>query len=169
MQNSEFETDRRLQIFKSSKFWDSNVWGATVAGIGMGFLMTAIAGILLWRSGDRNLQMFALLWILTVVTTLLALFPGNLITTVPVAVKLEEGKGLHLIAPLKRLYIPMEEVKEVRDSTFWQIFQQGTVVKLNKRHGLMKSFAIHWAFGDQGKELARAIRLEISHRGGWTD
>jgi hypothetical protein len=165
MQNARLENHRESRIFKASRIWDSNVWGATVAGIGAGLLMTAVAGILLWEAEDRNVRMFAGLWILANVTTLVALFPGNLIAAVPIAVELEEGKGLRLIAPLKKLYIPFEEVQEVRDSTVARIFQQGTIVKLNKRHGLMKSFAIHWSFGDQGRQLARAIQQEISRRG----
>ena len=165
MQNTRLENDQESRIFKASRFWDSNVWGATVAGIGGGLLMTAVAGIVLWEADDWNQRMFAALWILTTVTTLVALFPGNLIAAVPIAVELEEGKGLRLIAPLKKLYIPFEEVQEVRDSTVARIFQQGTVVKLNNRHGLIKSFAIHWSFGDQGRQLARAIQQEILRRG----
>jgi len=165
MQNTRLENDQESRIFKASRFWDSNVWGATVAGIGGGLLMTAVAGIVLWEADDWNQRMFAALWILTTVTTLVALFPGNLIAAVPIAVELEEGKGLRLIAPLKKLYIPFEEVQEVRDSTVARIFQQGTVVKLNNRHGLIKSFAIHWRFGDQGRQLARAIQQEILRRG----
>ncbi len=165
MQNTRLENDQESRIFKASRFWDSNVWGATVAGIGGGLLMTAVAGIVLWEADDWNQRMFAALWILTTVTTLVALFPGNLIAAVPIAVELEEGKGLRLIAPLKKLYIPFEEVQEVRDSTVARIFQQGTVVKLNNRHGLIKSFAIHLSFGDQGRQLARAIQQEILRRG----
>jgi hypothetical protein len=163
MQILELKNDREPRIFKASRYWESNVWGATVAGIGMGILMTVVAGIMLWE--EQTLDALPVVLILTIVASLLAMFPGNLIAAVPVAVELEEGKGLRLIAPLKKLYIPIDQVNEVRDSTFWQIFQEGIVVKLNTRHGLMKSFAIHWAFGDQGRQLARAIQQEISRRG----
>jgi hypothetical protein len=90
--------------------------------------------------------------------------PRPEIAAVPIAVDLEEGKGLLLHAPRKRLYIPLEEVQAVRDSTVGQAFRQGIVVKLNKRHGLMKSFVIHVAFGEQGSKLARAIQEEILQR-----
>jgi hypothetical protein len=164
-QNARLENDREPRIFKASGIWESNVWGATVAGIGTGLLMSVLAGILLFESEGPSGRRAGLGLILTIIATLLAMFPGNLIAAVPVAVELEEGKGLRLIAPLKKLYIPIEELQEVRDSTVAQIFQQGTVVKLNKRHGLLKSFAIHWAFGDEGRQLARAIRQEILRRG----
>lgn len=91
------------------------------------------------------------------------MFPGNMIVTVPIAVDVDKDK-LCLIAPLKKLYIPLREVREIRDSTAWQIFQQGVVVKLNKRHGLMKSFIIHWAFGPEGKQLARTIQEGIANQ-----
>lgn len=130
----------------------------------MGLLLSVVAGILLFSSegagGSRN----GAALIVTIVATLIATFPGNLIAAVPIAVDLEEGKGLLLHAPLKKLYIPLEDVRAVRDSTVGQIFQQGIVVKLNKRHGLMKSFIIHVAFGEQGRKLARAIQQELSRR-----
>jgi hypothetical protein len=157
-------TDPEPQIFKASRPWESNVWGAIVAGIGGGLVLSVVAGILVFDSAGPSGRNDGLILILIIVGTFLAMFPGNLLTAIPVAVELEQGKGLRLIAPLKKLYIPFEEIKEVRDSTLWQIFQQGIVVKLSKRHGLLKSFAIHWAFGAEGRQLARAIQQEIARR-----
>jgi hypothetical protein len=158
------ENNQEPRIFEASRAWASNVWGATVAGIGGGLLISVVAGILLFDSaGPAGTKVGAVL-ILTIIATFLATFPGNLIAAVPIAVDLEEGKGLLLHAPLKKLYIPFEEVQKVRDSTVGQIFQQGIVVKLNKRHGLMKSFVIHVAFGEEGRRLAQAIQQEISRR-----
>jgi len=152
------------RTFKASKYWESNVWGAVVAGIGGALVLSVVGGILVLGSAGQEGKKLGAILLFCVVGTLLALFPGNMIAAVPVAVELEEGKGLRLIAPLKKLYIPIDEVSEVRDSTFWQIFQEGIVVKLNKRHGMIKSFAIHWAFGEQGRQLARAIQQEIVRR-----
>lgn len=160
----EAETDRALRIFKASKYWDFNVWGAVVAGIGGGLLISVIGGILLFDSAGPSGRRAGAVLILTIAGTLLAMFPGNLLAAVPIAVELEDGKGLRLCAPLKKLYIPIDEVEAVRDSTVFQIFQQGIVVQLNRRHGLMKSFIIHWAFGDEGKELAQAVQREINKR-----
>ncbi|MGC1619953.1 MAG: hypothetical protein WA765_15800 [Candidatus Acidiferrum sp.] len=165
-QNTELLIDtEHPRIYKASRYWDFNVWGATVAGIGMGILMSVVSAILLFDSEGPSGRRFGGFVILTIIATFLAMFPGNMLAAVPVAVELEEGKGLCLIAPLKKLCIPFNEVQEVRDSTLGQIFQQGIVVKLNKRHGLMKSFIIHVAFGEQGRKLARAIQQEISRRG----
>ena len=163
----EVQREEQRRIFKASRIWESNVWGAAVAGIGAGLLMTTVASILLWGTPSTNVRIFAIAWIFTTVLTLLALFPGNLIAAVPVAVEFEAGKGLWLIAPLKRLYIPLTELAEVRDSMPWQLLQEGIIVKLNKRHGLMKSFAVHWAFGPNGRQLARLIQREIVIRGEW--
>ena len=151
------------RMFKASRVWESNVWGATVAGIGGALLMATVAGIFIFDS--QAPKGFAVLLMVTIAATLIAMFPGNLIAAVPVAVELQEGKGLLLIAPLKKVYIPLNEIGSIRESAFWQMAQQGTVVKLTRRHGLMKSFAIHWAFGDQGKELITAIKEEIRASG----
>lgn len=161
---SEAETDRTSRIFKASNFWESNVWGAVIAGIGAGLLMSVIGGILLFESAGPSGKRAGAILILTMVATLLAMFPGNLLAATPIAVEVEDGKGLHLCAPLKKLYIPVDELEEVRDSTVFQVFQGGTVVRLNRRHGLMKSFLIHWLFGDDGKELARVLQREINKR-----
>lgn len=164
MQSAQLESRQEPRIFKASRVWESNVWGATVAGIGGGLLISVVAGILLFDSQGLSGTRAGAVLILTMVASFLAMFPGNMIAAVPIAVDLEEGKGLLLHAPLRVLYIPFEEVQEVRDSTVGKIFQQGIVVKLNKRHGLMKSFIIHVAFGEQGATLARAIQQEISRR-----
>jgi hypothetical protein len=164
MQSFGIDGDEATLIFKASRYWESNVWGATVAGIGGGLVLSLVGGILFWMAEAPRVQMLGVILILMVAATLLAMFPGNMIAAVPIVVDLEQGKGLLLHAPLKKLYIPFGEVKEVRDSALSQVFQQGIVVKLDKRHGLMKSFLIHGAFGEQGRKLARAIQHEISQR-----
>jgi hypothetical protein len=149
------------QIFKAPRLWASNVWGATVAGIGGGLLISVVAGILVFDSAGQNGRLVGLALLVTVSLTFLAAFPGNLVAAVPFSVDLLERRGLVLHAPLKELYIPLGDVSEVRDSAASQVFQQGIVVRFNKRHGLIKSFVIHWAYGDEGRALARAIREEI--------
>jgi len=122
--------------------------------------MTFMAGMLLFTAEATRSRLLGGGWIAVIVTTSFALFAGNLVAATPFAVELEEGKGLCLRAPFKKLYVPIEEVREVRSG----LLEQGTIVKLNRRHGLMKSFNIHWAFGEQGRNLARALELEISRR-----
>ena len=114
-----------------------------------------VATILVFDSKGPTGRMDGLVLALTIIVTLLAMFPGNLIAATPVAVELESGRGLRVIAPLKKIYIPMEDVQEVRDSTSAWTSRQGAVVKLNKRHGLLKSFAIHWAFVEEGGNLLK--------------
>jgi hypothetical protein len=138
--------------------------GSTIAGIGGGLVISIVSGILLFDSEGPSGRKLGGFLILIIIATFLAMFPGNMIAAVPVAVGLKKGKSLRLIAPLKKLDVPFEHIEEVRDSTGAQIFQQGIVVKLNRRHGLMKSFVIHVTFGDQGRELARAIQREILDR-----
>jgi len=151
--------------YRCSAYWDFNVSGALVGGAGGALLMITVFLIILWGTGfTRGILIWFAVLLASFVGTAIAFYPGNLVATFPIAVEFEEGKGLRLIAPLKKLYIPFDEIKEVRDSTLWQVFQQGIVVRLNKRHGLLKSFAIHWAFGAEGRQLARAIQQEIARR-----
>jgi hypothetical protein len=153
------------RIFKASRIWGFNVWGAMIGGIGGGLVILVIATILIFDSEGPTGRMHGLVLALVIVATLLAMFPGNLIATIPVAVELESGKGLCLIAPLKKLYIPIEEVRDIRD--YFSVWRPtpGAVVKLSKRYGLLKSFSIHWAFGEEGRQLAQAIQREILLRG----
>ena len=103
----------------------------------------------------------AFLLIANMIVALLVLFPGNLAAQMPYAVELEDGRGLRIYGPLKTVYVPVDEIKEVRRS--W--LHLGWVVKLSRRHRLLKSFVIHGGFGRQGSELARAIQEEIGRRG----
>ncbi len=164
-QNSWIANNDAARIFKASKIWEFNVWGAIVGGIGGGLVMLVVATILIFDSVGPTGRMYGLALFLTIIVTLLAMFPGNLIAATPVAVELESGRALRIIAPLKKLCIPIEDVQSVQDSTSAWIYRHGAVVKLNKRHGLLKSFAIHWAFGNEGQQLAQAIRRELLLRG----
>lgn len=49
-QSAQQEGNQEPRIFKASRVWESNVWGATVAGIGGGLLISVVAGILLFDS-----------------------------------------------------------------------------------------------------------------------
>ena len=160
-QNSWIANNDGARIFKASRIWEFNVWGAILGGIGGGLFMLVVATVLIFDSEGTTGRMDGLALFLTIIATLLAMFPGNLIAATPIAVELEKGRGLRVIAPLKKLYIPMEDVQEVRDSTSAWTPRPGAVVKLNKRHGLIKSIAIHWAFGDEGGQLAQAIQREL--------
>ena len=122
--------------------------------------MIVMAGILVWTSETETGLMFGAGWIFTIVATFCCVFPGNLVAATPFAVELEEVKGLRLYAPFKKLFIPIEEIKEVKRG----FLQQGTIVKLKTRHRLLKSFNIHWAFGEQGRQLAGALENEIARR-----
>lgn len=150
-----------LRRFEASRLWEFNVYGAVVAGIGGFVVLCVVAGIII--SSGRGLDVYLIVgaMIASVILTLLCLFPGNLVAVHPFAVELEAGKGLRLLAPLKEVYIPIEDVKAVRRS----YLELGWAVKLNRRHGALTRFSIHGGFGRQGGELARAIQEEIAHRG----
>jgi hypothetical protein len=77
MQNARLlEDNQGPRIFKASRVWESNVWGATVAGIGGGLLISVVAGILLFDSAGPGGTKGGAVLIVTIVATFLATFPG---------------------------------------------------------------------------------------------
>lgn len=148
------------RVFKAGRFWNSNVFAAALAGALGGVLMLVVMGLVVSGNPTRNNILFASGLALVVVLSALCFVPGNLIAAYPYAVSIEEGRGLELRAVLKKLYIPLEEVRDVQKS----YLQPGYVVRLKRRHRLLKSFLIPWYFGDDAEPLANAIREEIRRR-----
>jgi hypothetical protein len=148
------------RLFKAGRYWNSNVFGAALAG-GLGaILMLVIACIIAWMNPTPKVILFVLAWASVLLISLMCFVPGNLIAAYPYAVSLEGGKGLELRAPLKRVYIPIGDVRDVRRS----YLQPGYTVRLKRRHRLLKGFVIPWFFGDQAEPLANAIREELQRR-----
>jgi len=85
-------------------------------------------------------------------------YPGNLVATYPLAVEVEPSKEIVLMAPWKRLAIPVEDLRDIRDS----LLHQGYIVRLHRRHGLLKSFMVPWFFGHERAALAEAIEDIVS-------
>jgi len=144
------------RIFKAGQFWSLNVSGAAIGGAGAVILMLVMMGIVLWMKPVRENFLFAATLTLILVMGVLCFFSGNVGAVYPYAVAVDE-KGLLLYAPLKKLYIPIEDVRDVRRS----ILQMGYVVRLRRRRRLIKSFVIHRFFGDQADPLANAIQAVI--------
>ena len=130
-----------------------------LAGIGGTILLLTVFTIVLWGSGfaAENLVWFIAVC-LTLLGTALAFYPGNLVVTYPLAVEVEPSKQIVLIAPWKRLIIPIEELRDIRNSPL----QQGYVVRFHRRKRLLKSFTIHWFFGPERTALATAIENIVS-------
>jgi hypothetical protein len=150
-----FKEDQGL-TFKGSRFWTSNVWGAAVAGIGGGILMSAVTVIVLSGTPSPKVMLLMGGWELILVLTGMASFPGNAIARFPYEVVIEKGKGLRIRAPFKELYIPIQDVRDVSPGLL-----RGFVVHLKHRHRLLTQIVIHRFFGSQGEPLADAIRKEI--------
>jgi hypothetical protein len=153
-------SERVAHVFKAGRFWDFNVFGAALGGAGAGILMLVMMGLVVWLNPTPRNASFAVVVAVVLVVSLLCFLPGNLIAAYPYAVSLEEGRGLELRAPMRRVYVPIEEVRDVRKS----YLQPGYVVRLKRRHRLLKSFLIPWYFGDQAEPLANAIREQIRRR-----
>ncbi len=142
------------QLYSASGYWRTNISGAVLAGIGSTILLLIVFTIVLWGSGfaTENMVWFLVLC-LVLLGTALAFYPGNLVLTYPFAVEVEPSKQIILIAPWKRLIIPIEELRDIRNSPL----HQGYVVRFRHRKVLLKSFVIHWFFGNERTALAEAI------------
>jgi hypothetical protein len=148
--------DDDVRSFKSSRWWSFNIWGATVAGFGTGMLVSTLDVIGAVNSTPKSEPLrIALVICGLVMLAVLAYFPGNAIARHPYEVVIEKGKGLRVYAPFKKLYIPIENIRDVGFSG------EGSVVRLKRRHWLLKVIVIHRFFGSQGPPLADAIREEI--------
>jgi len=142
------------QLYSASGYWRTNISGAVLAGLGGTILLLTVFTIVLWGSGFATEN---LIWFIAVclilLGTALAFYPGNLVLTYPLAVEVEPAKQIVLIAPWKRLIIRIEELRDIRNSPL----HQGYVVRFHHRKGLLKSFVIHWFFGQERTALAKAI------------
>jgi hypothetical protein len=149
------------KIYRASGYWSTNVSGAVLGGIGGALLMLTVLTIALWMTGfARDILIWFAILLMSFVATGIAFYPGNLVATYPLAVEIEPSKQIILIAPMKRLIIPIEDILDVRNSPF----QQGYLVRLNRRQGLLKSFVIHWFFGPERTALADAIENIASRK-----
>ena len=123
--------------------------------------MLVVMTIVVSENPTRGNVLFAAGLAIVLITSAICLLPRNLIAAYPYAVSVEEGKGVELRAPLKQIFIPIEDIGEVQTS----YPQPGYVVRLKQRHRLLTSFLIPTFFGDQAEPLANTIREEIQRRG----
>jgi hypothetical protein len=145
-----------VRVFRAPWPWVFNVCGAVVAGIGTAVAFLVYAGILVWSA--HRFELLPVIFILSVVAGVTALFPGNFVAAFPYGIGIEEGKGIRLYAPFTEMYVPFDEVKEVK----WSYLRPGWLIRLKRRRGLLTSFTIHVAWGRQGRELAQAIGEELA-------
>ena len=146
-----------VQRFEAAGFWSSNVCGAAIGGIGIGAIMLVVMFILVTGNPTRSVLEFAATVVLVIFFCVACLFMGNLVAVYPYAVSIIEGIGLELHAPLKKVFIPFEDISGVRKA----FPQGGYSVDLKRSHGLIKQFLIPGFFGAQTEPLAEAIRQQI--------
>jgi len=145
-----------VRRFEASRIWQSHVSGGAVAGFGVAVLFCAIAGTMLCMTGDGKVLLVAAGLVASAAIGLLFMYPGNEVAAYPYAVEIHEGKALRLFAPLKEVYIPIEEVKNIRTS----FLALGWIVSLSKRHGMLKGFVIHGGFAAGADIGFRCLRCE---------
>jgi hypothetical protein len=155
------DSNAEVTAFRASKLWTINVCGAAVGGMLTAVIMATIAAIVIWESPVFNNRIIGAVWLLIILVSLWGLFAGNWIASAPYLVELVKGRGLWLQAFFKKVYIPLDDVLDIEES----ILGTRTVVRLKRRHGLLKSFWISRAYGEQGSALLLEIRKEIARRG----
>ena len=143
------------RVFRAWHYWESNVCATAVAALGVCALFLVLAGQMVWLT--KSISWLPALLILNGIGAPLALLLGNLAAFYPFAVEIQQGKALCFYAPFKKIRVPIHDVDRVKWSWLWV----GWVVRLKERRGLLKWFIIHAAWGRQGRELARAIEVEL--------
>lgn len=151
-------------VFSATRLWEFNVWMATVGGLGGGLVLCAVFGIILWDDPSLKNAVFTGLVALSIIGTLALAFLGNMIAIWPYRVEFETRKGIRLFAPFKSVDIPLDDIRHVRRAAWMQSFQQGIVVSLSRRRGLLKFFVIHWGFGKEGRDLANLLEDYLANR-----
>jgi hypothetical protein len=148
------------RLYRASRLWEFNVYGSLVAAAAGGVLMLTIGLIVLWLSA-RNFQAMLLLavFVANLGIAWILLYPGNLVFRFPYAVKIEKGAGLRLFAPLKEIFIPSGNIREVRMS----LLHHGYVIRLHRRQGVLASIVIHRFFGPQREALVQALRETLGN------
>ena len=150
------ENNKRTLIFRGSRYWVSNVWGATIAGLGAFILMLVVAAIRALLAPHLKGVLVAMGLEVVIIAGPLVSWPGNMLMAYPYEVIIEKGKGIRLRAAMKQLYIPSEDLQDVQES-----FSQGYIVSLKRRRRLLTRFVIHRFFDKEGEPLIRAIQEEI--------
>jgi hypothetical protein len=144
-------------VFRAARLWQFNVCGVAVVAIGGSFLSLAIAASLMLA--HHGVTWLALVLILDVAIGLPLFFPpGRLLLKAPYAAQIEMDRGIIFYAPLSRLYIPFEDIRQIR----WSYLRMGWAVQLKKRHGVVRNLVIHAAWGRSGRELIREIELKLT-------
>jgi len=150
------ESEGRILAYRGSRLWSANIWGATVAGICGGILMLAVCVIGIVLKPSPRIVMLLGGWIVTLGLSGLALFPGNMIASFPYEVVIEKGRGVYVRAPLRNLFIPFEDIEEIRRGVV-----ERYVIRLRRRHRLLREIVIHRFYGSQAPLLADAVGEEV--------
>lgn len=139
--------------FRGSLLWRANLFAGAVVGL-TGSVIVPIASKVFFQ----DTAILALL-VGSGLFVFLAYFPGNLGVFWPHAIELYGNSGIKLVAPFKKVFVPISELGEVEDS----LFCQGYVVHLRKPHAALTQFLIPWYFRPERKALVNAILAAQRH------
>ena len=126
-----------------------NLSGGVLAGIGSTLLLLVVFGVGLWMTGFAS---EIAIWFAGISVNFAAMvllfYPGNLVAMYPLEVEVEPAKQIVLVAPWKRVAIPVEDLRDIRDAFLHQGFCGATTPPLRASeifHGPL----VFWAGQDR--------------------
>ncbi len=147
-----------MRTYRAKNIWSSAVLLGEYTLIPFCLLSLVAGAVLVSKSGVLAAELSGIAILVLVPLTLALSFPGNLAALVPHEIEIC-ANGVKIVAHLKVLEIPFEDIKDVRSSTL----TGGYIVRFKHRRGLLFGFIIDSSFGLDGEYVARALEDQISN------
>lgn len=138
------------RTFRARPLWASNTRIAALLGMGGGCLMLVVAAIVALRGGDAEVRAGGLLFGLAVLTTMIAFVYGYGFARFPYEVTADDD-GLRLLGAFVSVRVAWQDVRDIRPGA------EGFVVRLRRRHRLLRQFVIGRLWGPDGEALVEVI------------
>lgn len=144
-------------VFRGSEWWVSRNRMSEMIGLPTTFILCKIGVIVVQESSNKLAALPVLLLLGSALPAYLLLLWGGYFAKFPHLVIIEQGKGLWLLGSFTRMYVPLENVREVQR-------ESGCVVRLKRRQRLLGEFVVPITFGAQSIPLLEAIEKQIQER-----
>lgn len=148
---------RPTHVFRGNDFWERRNRVSEFAGLAFGILLCKIGVIILEDATDKLAVLPLSLSLASALPIYLLLFWGNYLARYPHRVIIEEGRGVWLYGSHRPIYVPVENLLDVRQG--WV-----SVVRFKRRQRLLGAFLIPWTYSGETNQLVETIRSEIQKR-----
>lgn len=144
-------------VFRGSDWWVSRNRMSEIIGLPTSFILCKIGVIVVQESSNKLAAVPVLLLLGAALPAYLLLLWGGYFAKYPHLVIIEQGKGIWLFGSFTQMYVPLENVREVRKKA-------GCIVRLKRRQRLLGEFVVPITFGAQAMQLVEAIEKQIEER-----